>query len=185
MLTLEFLHNIHPGRPAAVLGAGPSLPEDVRHIPLNSILISVNEHALKLFPDAHYLAFLDDPTAMPHFRELTAEYHGTRVCHHIEWSDVDFESTPWWNLCHFSGEFATWLACWMGCAPVLLCGMDCYQGSEKYFYNWDVDPRDKAFTRPLDYHLNDWRNAFTNCQHPENIKAVSGPLTALFGEWRQ
>jgi hypothetical protein len=183
MITLDSLKDFHKDKPAAVLGAGPSLIKDIKKLPPDCILISVNGHTLKMFPQAHYLAFIDDPARMPHFVEMVKDYHGIRVCHHLEWSDVDFEMTPWWNLCRFSGEFATWLACWMGCIPVLLCGMDCYQGNEKYFYEWDVDPRDKAFTRPLDYHLDEWRKAFTNCRNPENIKAVSGPLVSLFGEY--
>lgn len=70
----------------------------------------------------------------------------------------------------------------MGCNPVILCGMDCYQGENKYFhpYNDDVP----SFHYPLDFHLRPWKeDARHLCPHPERLKAMSGPLMNVFGSY--
>ena len=85
--------------------------------------------------------------------------------------------TPW--IGEYSSSLATWLACWLGCEPVLLCGMDCYQGQRSP----DADPRDLAYTYPLEQHLKFWRQAFERCPHAERIRAMSGPLVEVFGKY--
>lgn len=185
MLTLSCLKDAHQGQPAAVLGGGPSLPTDLERIPRGSVLIAANHHALRL-TNCNYLVFLDDPTnpvCSPDLLVALQTYTGIRVTHHLAWTDVEFD-TNWPNFSRYTGCLAMWFACWLGCDPVLLCGMDLYQGEKKYFYEWDaIDMRDPSFHRSARDHLDIWRPVMTSCPHSDRIKAVSGPLTALFGEW--
>lgn len=44
-MLLSKFRNKYQGIPAAILGGGPSLPEDLKRVPDNAILIAVNYHA--------------------------------------------------------------------------------------------------------------------------------------------
>jgi hypothetical protein len=180
MISILDLQDIHAGQPGAVLGGGPSLLRDMVKLPREVIQISVNHHALRYAYFAQYLVFIDDPHRHPLLLEDASPLNTfrVRVSRLPEWSDVDLTGADWWNG-RFSSHLATWLACWMGCDPVLLCGMDCYQGERPP----DADPRDNAYNSPLSEHLNGWRQALEKCPHPERIKAVSGPLVEIFGAY--
>ena len=182
MMSIFDLRNQFRGRPAAVLGGGPSLPADLKRLPPQTVLIAVNDHALHCCaPD--FLVFLDIPNAqiLPELARAVEEFDGVRVSI-TPLSDVDLSGSSYWDG-GFTSSLATWFACWLGCAPVILCGMDCYQGEKKYchprpdFYHPVMD-------YPLEMHLNAWRPAWQHCSHPENIVAMSGPLKSLFGEYR-
>jgi hypothetical protein len=177
MIDISRFQNIHRGIPAAILGGGPSLPGDLKRLPKDAILISVNHHGLKLV-EAEYMAFLDRHGLDAELDVAVETFNGFRVSQQKE-TDIDLSSAQWWN-CGFSAGLATWFACWCGCLPVLLCGMDCYQGEKKYFYE-RPEHRDPAFEFPLGYHLRAWRGAFEHCPNPEWIKAMSGPLGEVFG----
>jgi hypothetical protein len=68
----------------------------------------------------------------------------------------------------------------MECNPVILCGMDCYQGEVMYCHP-RPDFHHPVFDAPLEAHLERWRQAFSACPHPERIRAASGPLVDVFG----
>lgn len=165
-ILLSSLKEKHAGRPGAVLGGGPSLKGDLAELPHDTVLISVNQHAL-LHCEAHYLVYLDRLKRFPALLDALEGFQGMIVSHQPK-SDVDFDMEAW--DAGFSASVATWLACFLGCAPVLLCGMDCYQDEAR--------PRFE-----LERQLLAWRGALEHVPHPERIRAMSGPLASIFGLW--
>lgn len=168
-------------RPAAVLGGGPSLPSDLRRLPEKCVLISVNDHAFHhCQPDV--LVYQDElhRKYASAVRAVAQTFQGLIVCP-FEESHVALPR-GWWDG-NFSSALATWFACWMEYDPVILCGMDCYQGDVKYCH-----PRPEfdhpIFRQPLEKHLEVWRPALQKCPHPERIKAMSGPLVEIFGAYQ-
>ena len=167
---------------AAILGGGPSLPEDLKRLPKDCVLISVNDHAL-YFCEPEYLVHMDnDFESAPELGRALKTFAGTIVSP-FENSGVKLPKGEWWDG-GFSSTLATWFALWKGFDPVILCGMDCYQGPVKYchprpdFYHPVLD-------FPLENHIRAWRPALTRCPKPERIKAMSGPLVELFGQYKQ
>jgi hypothetical protein len=167
-------------RAAAILGGGPSLPEDLKRLPPDCWLISVNDHAFH-HCKPHVLVYQDElkRSYTSAVRAVAENFDGMIVCP-FEESHVTLPR-GWWDE-NMSSALATWFALWSDCDPVLLCGMDCYQGDVKYCH-----PRPEfdhpIFRVPLEHHLERWRQAFTKCPHPERIKAVSGPLVDIFGQY--
>lgn len=182
MINLSDLKDHHKGSIIAVLGAGPSLPGDMERLPAAAVRISVNHHASRLTV-CDYVAFLDNPEERPDLSRLVHRMgaHHLRVGPWPAYSDIDF-NVPWWNA-GFTAGFAAWLACYMGGDPVLLCGMDCFQGDEKYFYKIDGRwPREHpCHGWGLDQNIAGWERfrSNTNC----HVRAASGPLVELFGRW--
>lgn len=163
-------------RPAAILGGGPRLPRDLACLPDDCLLISVNDHAFyHCAPDV--LVYQDRLHFAPAVEQVLKTFEGLVVSPY-EPSDLDLPR-GWWDMEQSSG-LALWFALWMGCDPVILCGMDLYQGEVKYchsrpgFYH-------PIFDAPLAEHLSRWGEAFLHCPHPERIRAASGPLVDLFG----
>ena len=180
------MKNMHLFRRAAVLGGGPSLPADLERVPPGAVLIAVNYHALRLC-EPHYLVFNDDPgederlgAAVAECRALPAKRRPILVSPQAAWSDVEFDVEVWTG--HYSSNTAAWLGLWLGCNPVILCGMDCYQGEQKYFYAHE----DKAVQHyPLEHHLRPWVEEARNvCPNPTRLRAMSGPLVEVFGEFQ-
>lgn len=165
-------------KPAAVLGGGPSLPKNLKELPTDCVLISVNDHAFN-FCEPHVLVFQDHLDQAPAVQDVLKTFTGLVVSPKLG-SDIELPA-DWWDE-NMSSALATWYACWMGYDPVILCGMDCYQGGVKYCH-----PRPgfdhPVFRVPLKYHLIRWRKAFDKCPHPERIRAMSGPLVHVFGRY--
>lgn len=167
---------------AAVLGGGPSLPADLKKLPSDCVLISVNDHALH-FCEPDYLVHMDNDFAgAPELGKALESFRGVVISPFAN-SGVKLKKGEYWDG-GFSSTLATWFACWMDFDNVILCGMDCYQGEVKYCH-----PRDgfyhPVFDAPLENHLRAWRLAFKNCPHPERIKAMSGPLVDVFGKYER
>jgi hypothetical protein len=179
VINIQSLRNFHASRPGAVLGGGPSLQADAARIPKHAVKIAVNHHALAIVR-AQFMVFWDDPARNATLALAARSRLAIRVSPLLAWSDVDLSNAGWWKG-QFSSHLATWFACWMGCDPVLLCGMDCYQGERPP----DADPRDYAYQMPLAEQLDGWREALTKCYFPHRIKAVGGPLITVFGEWEK
>lgn len=165
---------------AAVLGGGPSLPDDMAKLPKNCVLIAVNHHALRLCtPD--YLVYMDDPTLVPALAEGLATFQGKKINPKSEFCDVELPKGKMWDA-GFSSSFATWFALWMGFEHVILCGMDLYQGEKKYFYD-RAGFYHPCFDDPLENHVRAWSLVMKHCQNPERVRAMSGPLVSVFGVW--
>jgi len=163
---------------AAVLGGGPSLPNDLKRLPQDCLLISVNDHAFH-FCQPDVLVHQDKLRNVYALQEVAKKFTGMVVSPH-ENSHVTLPPDAWRG--DFSSSLATWFALWCDYQPVILCGMDCYQGKVKHCH-----PRPGvdyiAWHAPLVLHLRFWRQAFERCPHPERIRAMSGPLVQLFGRY--
>lgn len=173
------LQDLFAGRPAAVLGGGPSLPGDMARLPEGCVLIAVNEHASQICePD--FVVFSDNPTQHDELMQVLQSTSAVRVSEHRDFSDVEMDVHPW-SYC-YSSTMAAWLACWMGCNPVLLCGMDCYQGKQVYFHPHEGHV--PAMNFGLDFHLRPWKEeGIYKLPHVERVKAMSGPLVEVFGKY--
>ena len=168
-----------PKRAAAILGGGPSLPDDMAKLPKDCVLIGVNHHSLRLCkPD--FIVYMDDPRKVPALQQVLSEYEGT-VVSPFATSHVTLPKGQFWDG-GFSSTLATWFALWSGYEPVILCGMDCYQGEQKYFYEREGFHH-PVFDAPLENHLRAWRFALKRCPNPQHIRAMSGPLVEIFGKY--
>jgi hypothetical protein len=166
------------GIPAAVLGGGPSLPDDLRKLPSHCMMISVNDHAFHhCMP--HVMVYQDHIRYAPAVADALEEFNVTIVC---PWANSHFELPKGWWDANMSSALATWFACHIGASQVILCGMDCYQGDVKYCHprpNFDHP----IFRVPVEKHQDQWREALEKCPSPERIKAMSGPLVEVFGQY--
>ena len=177
--TLSSMQNRHQGRPAAILGGGPSLPGDMDRLPDGCVLFSVNHHALEIGVPADYLVYNDDPESSTKLWAWVQTFKGMRFSTH-ETSDVYFDVEVWTGF--YSSHTATWLALYMGCNPVLLCGMDCYQGDVKHCH--PGEPKSHSHDQPLEHHLRPWREDGLNLlPNVERVRAMSGPLVGVFGAY--
>lgn len=169
----------YQGRPAAVLGGGPSLFRDMAIIPSGSILIAVNYHAGFYYkPD--FMVYNDQPGSTG-FLALAVKWTRAVKVSPEPTSDIEFDVPVWTGF--YSSNTATWFALWLGCDPVILCGMDCYQGDVKYCHPYQHD--EPNFHYGLDHHIRPWiEEARASCPHPERIRAASGPLVDVFGQYK-
>jgi hypothetical protein len=170
--------NKYAGRPAAVLGGGPSLPEDMQRLPSGCLLIAVNYHAFEICkPD--FIVYNDQPESDPLLQKAVQTCKALRVSADPT-SDIRFDVPVWTGF--YSSQTAAWFALWMGCNPVILCGMDCYQGERAYFHEYEDKPQ---FHYPLEHHINPWiedaKNMLPNWQR---VTVMSGPLIKVFGQYQ-
>lgn len=172
---LSDLKDREKGRPAAVLGGGPSLSGDMKKLPGDCVRIAVNEHPFVIgVTDPDFLVFMDDPTQHPPLWAAVCGSSGIKVSPNLEQTDVDLRGLP--HAIHrSSGIVAAWLGVWLGCAPVILCGMDLYQGDKKYCHE-DYSDR-PIFHVPLPEHIIRWRTL----PDVTRLRALSGPLVNEFG----
>lgn len=176
MLKLSHIKNLHMGQPAAILGGGPSLLYDIPRLPQEFIEFAVNEHPFQVgITNPDYLVFMDDPNDNPRLMRAIAGSKGTPVTFNLHYTDIDLRGVPD-AIYRGSGIIAAWLALWMGCDPVYLCGMDLYQGEKKYCHA-ENDYQDlPIYQTPLEEHYKRWRTL----PHQERLKPLSGPLTTIF-----
>lgn len=175
------LQDLLKGTPAAVLGGGPSLPADMAKLPAGCILIAVNEHAERICsPD--FMVFKDLPENHPELLQVIRGTKAVKVSENAAYSDVEIDC-PIWSYC-YSSTLGAWLALHLGCDPVIMCGMDCYQGREPYFH--PVDYEVPAVGMGLDAHLRPWIEEGKNkLPHVERLKVMSGPLVGVFGQYKE
>jgi hypothetical protein len=167
------------GRPAAILGGGPSLPADMQKLPPNCLLIAVNYHAF-LFCKPDFMVYNDDPTSTPELLTVVKEAKVVRVSPDPT-TDIFFDVDVWTGF--YSSNTAAWFALWMGCNPVILCGMDCYQGLTIYCHPVYVDS--PCFHYPLEHHIRPWiEDARNLCLNPDRLRVMSGPLIKVFGQYQ-
>lgn len=171
--------NRFKGRPAAVLGGGPSLPADMARLPKDCLLIAVNYHAFHLCqPD--FMVYNDHPGQDP-ILEAEVQRHRAVLVSPEPTSDIEFDEPVWVGF--YSSNTAAWFALWMGCDPVILCGMDCYQGDRVYFHEYEDKPN---YHLPLDHHIRPWiEDAKNMLPGWERIRVMSGPLVDLFGRYEE
>lgn len=175
---------------ALVMGGGHSLHGDFDLVmeACWPVLISVKQHAQiylrsQQSMDADACVYLENPDAAGQEElrvALLMSPEVVKVSPFPNWSNVLIDE-PWWNG-GFSSSLAVWFACAAGFERVLLGGMDCYQGGRKYWYD-RPHYRHPALGSSVEDNLRAWRPALEQCPHSERIRAVSGPLTEIFGRW--
>lgn len=176
-ILMSSLEDHYAGRPAAVLGGGPSLPSDMARLPEGCILIAVNYHAFHLCePD--FMVYNDQPESDPVLWDAVRKPGRAVRVSPDPTSDVAFDVPVWTGF--YSSNTAAWFALWMGCEPVILCGHDLYQGSRVYFHEYHHDA--PCFHYPLDHHIRPWKEDGRHMlPHVERLRAMSGPLIDVFG----
>lgn len=177
MSDIRPLKGRHEGCPAAILGGGVSLPQHLKAVPKNAVLLSVNRRGA-LLTRCDYIVATDRPEAEECQRlfpdtPLISPFHDLGGHWYVRNSDVIDSG--------FSSPVAMWLARFMGCAPVILCGMDCYQGGT---YWYDKEAESSGNHQPLQNQLIAWRVAYRQTPGVEHVKAAGGPLVEIFGEYR-
>lgn len=178
-LLLSELKDKFWGRAAAVLGGGPSLPSDIEQLPPGCLLIAVNYHAF-YYCKPHFMVYNDPPETNP-LQEYAVKQHKAIHVSPDPTSDVIFDVESVWTG-HFSSNTATWFALWLGCDPVILCGMDCYQGPVKHCPPSTYSS--PLFDMPLDFYIRPWvEDGMRVLPHVERVKVMSGPLTDIFGAY--
>lgn len=122
--TLRPLVYAHAGRPAMIMGGGSSLLEAMKTAPPDAIYFSVNGHGLRYFkqhpadPRRCTYVVACDKTG----REYKSQ--GLPVISRHMFADYRMLTMP----APSSGMSAAWVARIMGCAPIIILGMDCYDG---------------------------------------------------------
>jgi len=168
----------YQGRPAAVLGGGPSLIADMARLPAGCLLIAVNHHA-RLCCQPDYMVYNDHPEGWEDDLREAIEQGGVTLVSPEPTSDIVFDVLVWTGS--YSSNTATWFALWMGCDPVFLCGMDLYQGERAYFHDYEDRPH---FHYPLEHHLRPWiEEARSALPGWKRVRAMSGPLIDIFGQY--
>src|SRR3989304_2109980 len=108
------------GRPAAVLGGGPSLPADMQKLPPDCLLIPVNYPAFHIC-EPKYIVYNDHPQHDPRLAEFVFEPKAIRVSPEPTSGGI-FDVGVWAGF--YSANTAAWLALGMGRGPDILPGMD-------------------------------------------------------------
>lgn len=168
-LTEHPLFNIHEGRPAVILGGGPSALDDLKKAPSDAVIFGINHHATQ-FIDCDYIVFNDQSMA-----KLVKDFKGIKLSIHEHLSEYDLRMGP--KLGNSSSQ-ACWAAWLMGCDPIILAGMDCYTGEKMYCHSYEEYELPKIW--PLQNHINSWKVTKDACPGVDFF-AISGPLVHLFG----
>lgn len=169
-LTEHPLFNIHEGRPAVILGGGPSALDDLKKAPSDAVIFGINHHATR-FVKCDYIVFNDMKMA-----EWVKDYPGIKLSIHEHLSEYDLRMGP--KMGNSSSQ-ACWVAWLMGCQPILLAGMGCYQEAQTYCHELD-EGQGIPKVRPLNNHFNSWKVAKEACPGVDFF-AISGPLISIFG----
>lgn len=129
------LYRRFEGRPAIVVGGGPSAPvqfERASKALPDALVLSANGHAAKLGVAPAYVVCKDHlhtETRQPMEPALRAL--GAPVVARHYWADLRVTS---WPIQGNSGMMALGFAVMLGCRPVVPVGFDCYQGGT-YFHD--------------------------------------------------
>lgn len=150
------LAGAHFGRPAVVIGGGPSAPLHRNQWPSGAVLIGVNEHAMKMGVDAPYLVALD-PIYHEKLRPLLQDLanRGQPLPNTLSpYGWATYQLGGGYKAAN-SGIAAAWCAHIMGCAPVILTGMDLYQTGT---YFWDHGALSPGSTLGAEWLAGSWRS---------------------------
>lgn len=158
----------YEGRTIAVLGGGESLPEHLSRLPGGALLLSANDHGCMLAA-CDYVVCMDDI-------EERLRRTGTPIIGRHWWADFRIQE---YERVGNSGVLGAWVAWVLGGHPILLAGMDCYQGG-----TYHHAPAAKSSGRhiSLEKHLEDW-SGLRQRLPAAWIRSMGGPTAAVFGEW--
>ncbi len=169
----------YAGRPAAILGGGETMPAELARVPTDSVLFAVNYHGLH-YADCDFMVYNDTPDTNPLQAQAVAEHKTIHISPDPS-TDVELNENVWTGF--YSSHTAIWVAAYMGCNPIILCGHDLYTRPVKHCPPSTY--HSPQFDQPLDFHLRPWlEDAKNMLPHPERIRAMSGPLVDLFGAYQ-
>lgn len=163
--TLRPLLHAHLGRPAVIMGGGRSLATTMPVMPANAVYISVNDHGCRYFAHVEqegrrcdYIVAgdkierrvrADVRPAWPGGPPGTgARWDVPLISRHM-FGDYRLLFLPAPN----SGMTAAWVARAMGCAPIILAGIDLYQDGT---YFDDPHAPSSAYNVSTDDHRGRW-----------------------------
>lgn len=157
----------------AVLGGGPSLPEDLEWLPEGIKKISVNHHAHKI-ADCQMTVFLDDPENQPDLQNLK----GLKICYYNnKWTDYYSFYDVERELFQDSGQFAVWVASHLTTGKIYLAGFDLYDiNKSPYFHE-----NNKSYWGgpPMPVKLEKWIKVFQRCKNQNLIISPRSPLYSV------
>ena len=166
-----------------MLGSGSTLPEDLKRIPEDAVKVSINIRPLSLL-ECDYVVFFDHHCLMVDGQLI--ETKAEIIAPFKEFSDYIIEDHVWFK--ERSATTACYLACYMGCDPVILMGMDCYTGEKRYFDDSE-DPNIDAWAGLTDHTrvalFSVWGEAKAKCPNSEVIRSIGMPLNQIFEEYNE
>lgn len=174
MRKLSDLVHAHRGRPAFVLGGGPSLPGEFAQCPADAVKLSANHHGQILTPCDYLVAqeVIDESYRI--FRSFDVPLVSPRAD-----ADVVIDC-PKLALSGWEATRAAWV---MGCAPIVLAGMDCYTQAVDYWHRPEFQGYygrdDPGPPRKLPKQLRGWRGLEAGMPHAM-LRSCGGPLRAIF-----
>lgn len=174
----------HTGRAAIITGGSGALPSDVERaasVYSDAVVISSNQHGCLLGRKVDYICCYDNIHGI--LQETASKHSLAGYPPIITYRDIPGHEVyrlleyPVWPL---TGQLACWIAYTLGCCPIILTGMGCYQKSESiYFHNPNLAT--EGWRVPLDTHLADWQRV-KDALAGARIRVVSGPLVGMFPE---
>lgn len=163
--TVRELVHVHHGKPAVVLGGGPSLPSQLGRCPSRgeAVYISANDHGAR-FVECDYIAALDN--IEPKVRPL-----GKPLISRKLWADFRLITAP----TRSTGILCAWLARLMGCAPIYICGMDCFDPHAGTYFH-DPHAVSGGFSLKKQKHVEKWLDMMR--KHPAEYVPMGEPLAS-------
>jgi len=168
------------GRPALVIGGGPSVRDDLPVLEDGgfkpAVVLSANEHGLY---QAHYkVDFLVNVDRVHcQLKVMMKDYlrqFGVPIINSHSWADFRL---PDWKMSSNSGLQAIAVACVLGCWPVVVTGVDLFMVGRDYFHLSDEKPRMRPsltyMTKQRVTEMQRWAGNYP-------VRPVSGPLTQVF-----
>lgn len=169
-LCMSDLIHKHKYHPAIVIGGAPSWPVEHQRVQQSlrfeqlPIVLSANDHGAKKVP-CNYIVCCDE-------LEARLRPFGLPIISKFTWADYRIFDLPLPN----SALMASWAAWIMGCAPIVIVGVECFQGKT---YLDDPDLKTSGHTLPLKEHLKRWERLKQYAPQGQ-FRPVSGPLLQVF-----
>lgn len=158
----------YSGRPIVAMGGGVNLPSGLEQCPETAIYLSANEHGALLQP-VDFIVCLDQ------IEEKLRQF-SVPIIGRPHWCDYRIQD---WEDIGNSGVTAAWVAWVLGGHPIILAGMNCYQGGT---YHHDPDARSTGNLRTLEDHEERWK-ALSGHLPGAVVRSCSGPTVDIFGQW--
>lgn len=178
----QYIHR-HVGRPALIMGGGPSLPWQVTpffggvDVTDDFVLFSANQHGCVLrdqgmVPRVDYVLAVDNIETKKLDRAgNTLRSYGVPIVSIRMWADIRMFSKP----VATSGMCAAYVAWVMGCSPIVLAGMDCYDGGT---YWWDERAESTGHRMQVKAHVKRWQQLLEKADGM--FRTMGGPTERVF-----
>lgn len=190
--TLRPLIHAHLGRPAVIMGGGLSIAHTIGQAPADAIYISVNDHGCRYFANVEqrgrrcdYIVAGDNierrvrfdvRPVTPNGPPASGRHWGVPLIARRMFGDYRLLFLPAAN----SGATAAWCARAMGCAPIILTGIDMYQDGT---YFDDPKAHSTAYNQSTEDRRARWLKM--HARFPGMYRMLGGDreLQRVFGEY--